>query len=216
MKRITLSLLLAIPYLAHAQNFTPELEHYFGVAPTDLISIHKVWITNELSPDTLHLSWKRVDDDYPAEWEVNLCDFGACYGDLPGSGNMIPIYNDFVPFMELNVNTNGVDGVGEFHFWVYETGDLSTAQDMYFTITTDLNGVAEVDWSQVEFYPNPAHENVYLHVPSNATFELHSLDGTRVRSGNQRQFDVGDLPPGMYLLTIWLHAERKTYRLIIQ
>lgn len=71
----------------------------FELVPNDSI-MASVWLEDNvaltieqknITQDTLHLVWARVDELVPARWEVSVCDNVFCYTSLVDSGAMSPV-----------------------------------------------------------------------------------------------------------------------------
>ena len=91
---------------------------------------------------------------------------------------------------------------------------------------TDLTSIEEeTSGLQVELYPNPAQDELFLSLPAgtrNTTVEiidtwgkkvLHTSPGIR---GQQATLDVADLASGVYLVRIQVENEWVTHRILIQ
>lgn len=72
-----------------------EQEVYFELANEAIINF------NNLGADILQLRWKLLSADFPAEWDVALCDYGLCYEGIPLSGLMNPAPSSEKPFLKL-------------------------------------------------------------------------------------------------------------------
>jgi hypothetical protein len=70
---------------------------------------------------------------------------------------------------------------------------------------------------QFNFYPNPVDEVLTLNAPSGSNFQIISQTGTIIRSGRAKAtLNVGDIPAGMYFISIINQNQQVIKPLIIQ
>ena len=199
-----------------------SLNAQFIVTPTDsltatvnvdsIYSIHKIDIINELI-DSLGLTWRLIDEEYPEGWNVNLCDLGQCYTGIPGSADMQLVGPGEEAFLKLVLSPLAIVGEGNWHFWVYPTDDPDNYVDLYFSIITGVVGVEEVAESELgpEVWtvgPNPANEILNINSVGNSILEfvqLFNINGSLITElkPDSQSFDVSYLPSGMYLIAIY-------------
>ncbi|MEG2509849.1 MAG: T9SS type A sorting domain-containing protein, partial [Chryseobacterium sp.] len=57
--------------------------------------------------------------------------------------------------------------------------------------------------TNLEFYPNPASEEVYFKNAENANVMIYNAEGKMLKQikNNQNAVDVSDLPEGVYFIT---------------
>jgi len=199
-----------------------NMDAQFSVTPTDsltatvnvdsIYSIHKIDIINELT-DSLGLTWRLIDEEYPEGWSVNLCDLGQCYTGIPGSADMQSVGPDEEAFLKLVLSPLAIAGEGNWHFWVYPTDDQDNYLDLYFSIVTGEVGLEEVAVSEVwTVGPNPASNFLNIYSEHNSVLEsvqLFNINGSLITelNPNSQSFDVSYLPSGLYFIAIYVSLE---------
>lgn len=70
---------------------------------------------------------------------------------------------------------------------------------------------------EVKVYPNPAVGGfVYIDSPSPVSYELFDLSGASLRRDDGVSvIDIGDLPKGSYIISIWMEGMEKREKLVI-
>lgn len=97
--------------------------------------------------------------------------------------------------------------------------------DTHFDIeeitTTSIN--EQLSMLDVEFYPNPAKENITIRMPNtiqNVQANLLDIKGKTLKTSLLRnslnELYIGDLPSGMYLLQLLTNKEQITKKLIVE
>ena len=199
-----------------------NMDAQFSVTPTDsltatvnvdsIYSIHKIDIINELT-DSLGLTWRLIEEEYPEGWSVDLCDLGQCYTGIPGSADMQLVGPDEEAFLKLVLSPLTIAGEGNWHFWVYPTDDPDNYLDLYFSIVTGEVGLEEVAVSKVwTVGPNPASNFLNIYNEHNSVLEsvqLFNINGSLINelNPNSQSFDVSYLPSGLYVIAIYVSLE---------
>ncbi|MCH1533882.1 MAG: T9SS type A sorting domain-containing protein [Schleiferiaceae bacterium] len=117
-------------------------------------------------------------------------------------------------FSSFEVQWGPANGAASFAVYAYNGGIADTAA---IDVTIYGIGIDELDGSVV-LYPNPTEEFVYLKgVPAGTLFELRSITGELVLTGNaENRIDLRSIPSGVLMLTLRHENERRTYKLIKQ
>ncbi|NOR87000.1 MAG: T9SS type A sorting domain-containing protein [Bacteroidales bacterium] len=163
---ILLTILIGI---SQAQNFyfepSPTIEK--TIASIDMSDI-RIDIIRSNNIDTLYLDYELITNTLPEQWYQAYCDNHGCWGSLPESGSMSPMYEDLHSYITLTINPNYIEGSGVVEYFIYEVGDYENGQLMTFIIHTAgfvwLNEVTSLD---IECYPNPIEEKLILHSNEN-------------------------------------------------
>lgn len=219
MRDILLFLLCClIPSTAFSQSFwplpEPVLQQEVALEQANACYIY----FDHHNSDSLQLSWKKVEANFPAEWDIDLCDFGTCYVGIPASANMYPAGGDDQPFLELIVQPGTTPGAGWLWFRVWVTGNPGNFQDVYFSLyTPGITSTNSISGPGLLISPNPATsflniESTYANITTAQVFDVHG-----------RQMWAGDLPtvqrttidcsawlPGSY----FLKTNNKTYTIL--
>lgn len=104
-----------------------------------------------------------------------------------------------------------------FNLWkIEDTTTTDTGTSIHYTnIEKDI---------AVNIYPNPAR--TYLSVKTTTLFKQgrviitdmagHTVQTATMQQGTETQITLNDMPPGMYMVDVWLDERRKTQKLLIQ
>ncbi|MCB0572871.1 MAG: hypothetical protein KDC66_24050 [Phaeodactylibacter sp.] len=191
-------------------------------AEPDIHNFYQINMLNETA-DSLALSWRNVESNYPDGWEVALCDNQFCYGLIPASGDMWPISTDEEAFLKLDVFTNGLPGTGTFRFRVYPAGEPANYQLANFVITAGLTSTGEAAPEAIKLGPNPCKEQFSLSNPwpSELEVRLFNSTGMPVRifalpPSAQGQISMAGLPAGAYWLTGATQRQERFREIIIK
>ena len=117
-------------------------------------------------------------------------------------------------FSSFEVQWGPANGAASFAVYAYNGGIADTAA---IDVTIYGIGIDEFDGSVV-LYPNPTEEFVYFKgIPAGTLFELRSITGELVLTGNaEHRIDLRSIPSGVLILTLRHDKERRTYKLIKQ
>lgn len=164
LRTLGLSVLLCLPVLpAAAQTFfavpAPLLAQ--EVAPEQATECF-IYFANP-SGNTLRLRWKTVDTSSPAAWDIDLCDFGACYTGIPGGGLMNTVSGATQPYLKLIAQPGAVTGNGWLWFRVYADGHPENFQDVFFSLySPGVTAIQEIPAAAVRVFPNPSSAQFFL------------------------------------------------------
>jgi hypothetical protein len=139
---------------------------------------NEVWIYfQNTSPDSLRLLWRRIEVSKPAEWDIDLCDYGACVGGVPASGLMLPIGQYDSAYLKLIVQPKDVLGQAELRFRVADNSNQSLYRDCTFTLRSPGVSSTELNSLQPEFkiFPNPVTDQLNVQL-SGEVGQLDLLD----------------------------------------
>ena len=192
----------------YAQAFQPETHDYVGVVELEGSSDHNVYIDNLLDTG-IYFGWKMVENTCPDEWTWDLCDYGFCYGSLPGSGFMTEVPAGDSGFLKLTVWSNGMSGSGYVHFWVFEADDIDNHQSVKFWFNMDpVTNVITLERENLacSAFPNPTADILFVDISQEVeSIVLVNSAGQRVKTivvvGEGRQtVDLSRMPSGLYTL----------------
>jgi len=223
MKYIYSLILVLMISLLNAQNFTFE--------PTDNIS--KTIITNDISDiqidiirsnevDTLWLEYELISNSLPSEWYSGYCDNHGCWGTLPDSGYMSPLFDDLNSYMRLSIHPNGFDGSGMVEYYIYEIGHYEDGMLLTFNIDTPgFVGLNEVAENKTLLYPNPFSNQINIISSSNIkeinVFDMLGRWHTKIESFQHDEIliDSRNWQKGIYIVeVIDGFGERANYKMI--
>ncbi|MCC6462808.1 MAG: T9SS type A sorting domain-containing protein [Saprospiraceae bacterium] len=158
--------------------------------------------------DSLRLRWKSVESSFPAGWTIDLCDYGACYTGIPASGTMNTVADTVQAYLKLIVQPNTSPGDAWLWFRVWEDGQATNFQDVFFSLyTPGTTGASAPGSSSLRVFPNPATEFLHLQnedtqpLPAQLTDVLGRLRWSAILLPQQQvQIAVDTWPAGAYFL----------------
>lgn len=157
----------------------------------------------------LDLGWfwqVELSEDFPAEWEVQVCDQQKCYNynelqanveNILGSGDKTQFAATYV-----HVLNNGVSGTAELKFVVYDSDDYDNV-----IVSTDFtSSVKDAYLEDITIYPNPTTDFIrFTDDEAIAQVSIHNIVGKEVMSMSHtsgKRYDVSNLKSGMYLVRL--------------
>lgn len=186
-------------------------------------------VTNNTA-DTIELRWVRETMEKPEAWQTQVCDNNLCYSPIvstnydPDIGVNMPVYLDPGASFDLifHVLPKGSAGYGEFEipFYFFSEGDTMVLAEAVFQVTVEsVTDVSSEAKEKLRVFPNPATN--YIELSNNYIVDrmvIYNLLGREVRNFeviNGSQYEVADLPNGMYLVSLINEQEGilKTFRL---
>jgi hypothetical protein len=113
-----------------------------------------------------------------------------------------------------------------FRFVQWDDGDTSNPRSI--TVTRNIsftaefeavNAIADIDMSEINVFPNPATDNIYISLPENiqALFTLYDMQGKALiyqQVNGQETVSVNHLATGMYIYNIRTNKENYTGKII--
>lgn len=203
-------LLLAGPLLIAQQSFTFAPDSLLEVeANPQIYNIYQIDILNE-TEDSLTLSWRRLQNDYPEGWEVSFCDNNVCYGLIPINGDMIPFSPEETAFLKLDIHPHEIAGTGIFRFLVFPTGEEDNYQLASFIVNSGVtSNTVEAQLLKLNIFPNPATDYLQINNGNASPINLAITDASGaivisqvLPAKNEQQINLLHLPAGPY----YLHA----------
>lgn len=160
------------------------------------------------SPNSLRLRWQLEEVSIPEGWDIDLCDYGACYTGIPQAATMLDAPGLDQPYIKLIVQPGAISGSAWLWFRVSLYGQPDFYRDVYFSLyTPGVTAASEPDADQsVTVFPNPATDfftiirNSDLPQPA----RLMNVSGKTVWAGilksTQTLVSLPDLNAGIYFL----------------
>ena len=197
-----------------------------GPADQTDISYH-VHVTNT-STQIANLLWSRRVQGNPTTWLTWICDANLCYtpevGSCPPSKPNVIAPGDTVEF-QMHLNPRGAEGTADYNVTITDMdGNPLAVIDGQACIPETLCtvGTKEAGDSKLTVYPNPTSDYFQITGLTGLRYvELFSIVGNKVKSFDaapQRQYFVGDLNEGIYLVRLMDSTRKilKTVRLSIR
>ena len=222
MKRLSFAIFaLALSFQSFAQSYAFEPSNeYSGIANLEEYNIYQVYMINT-SPDTLWLTWRLTENTIPEDWEITLCDNVACYGTLPNTADMDPVFVADSAFLKLDINPGTIDGAGILKFRIYETG-TPNYEELTFHVTTDPTSLNENVRIQTKVYPNPSHNFLNISNLESTALDYTIFDGqgkqvlaSSISANAEFTIQVIDWPSGQYFLVLNNEGIRTSTRFIV-
>ncbi|MGK0362972.1 MAG: hypothetical protein ACI85O_000011 [Saprospiraceae bacterium] len=218
----TFLLFVASISIGNAQNFevdaNPSLLIETDVDLSNLLAepINHGTLTNNTSGE-VSLGWQRTIVEAPEEWEFPVCDNNQCY--FPAVDAAPVAFNvdgGGTSILDVHVRPNGVAGCGTVEIRVTpfsNTDNVLVVATYHFSInsTEDCGfqtSIDEVTISKVRVYPNPTSNLFQIseleNIPEADEVAVYNIVGKKVRSfaPTASQYSVGDLPDGMYMVSV--------------
>lgn len=214
-----LSLAILAVTAVQAQSYiTLSADTSYATGSPDEIHKAEVVVTNN-GPDGQNMTWVRVVNDKPEEWETSVCDPNLCwapFADAPGYGWFQPAGADddfYVQFDGRNFPDGpAVDGHGEVEVIIYSEDD-SANYNARGVFIADLSGEVgfhspDMD-NQYEVYPNPAVNDLNILTSySNGVEQIQivNLVGKVMlvqqwnKGTGKLVLDISNLPEGIYFV----------------
>jgi hypothetical protein len=198
-------------------SVTPTDSIFETVAADSLISMFQIDLINETT-DSLHITWKLIEEDVTEGWDYNLCDLGECYVGVPNSAEMQAFAPGEAGFLKMLVNPLSIEGYGFWHFWVYPTGDEDNFVNLYFSINASGTGPVFEKPLEAQIFPNPATDQIIISTSDLQSVQLFSLNGSLISElkSQSEVFDISAFQPGIYFLVLQKSNGIATRKLVIE
>jgi hypothetical protein len=170
--------------------------------------------------DTLRLQWREIETSVPEGWDIDLCDYGACYIGIPANGLMNAAFGSDRPYLKLIVQPGAAEGAAWLWFRVNELGSPTPFVDVFFNLhTAGVSSSTEPAARDLRVSPNPARDFLLLENQSFGAIRARLSDavGRPVWAGELPpssvfSVDVQPFPAGIY----FLQTPDKTQKVLIQ
>lgn len=204
--RILVAILLAFGFASvQAQSFSvsPSNSVSATVYENGLIDMNIDF--QNLTQDSLSLQWETMNNSLNSNWQITLCDYGACYFGVPTGKVMDPVPPGDKGFLKLSITVDNTTGPAAVSFKVWEEGVPSTEEIVTFNLDVILNAAGITLEKQVQMFPNPVSNTLNFQLPEKLTgseLMLFNAQGavvaTQTIAAGQTEVDVTALPVGTY------------------
>lgn len=124
-----------------AQNYSLDSGDSIVVtAQLDDLTVYNI-LQNNISADSLFMSWQKVSADVPVAWEALICDNNNCYSDLKENGTMHPVPEGEYAFLSVHVTPHTNPGTATIRYVVWETNNPVARDTLTWIISTGLTGI---------------------------------------------------------------------------
>mgnify|MGYP000461619845 CR=1 FL=1 len=122
--KITLIVLCVQSLLSWGQTLVPEPNDTLWIegVPQNVLTMYDIYQEN-ISDETIELTWETVLVDVPSGWDYSVCDNGTCYVGIPDGFTMPnPVPAGESGFLGLNLTPNS-EGSGILQIYVHVSGE---------------------------------------------------------------------------------------------
>ena len=193
-----------------AQDLTIEPTFYRLEIVDENTKKHGYELTNN-TQDTIDWYWTiDLADDWPSEWEVQVCDLNLCYN--YGVFQSEPfLFNPLLPGATtdpveqyVNVRSNGQAGVSSVIFNIYRDPEFQVLE-LSTSATTSTNDQGEIISNAL--YPNPASNGFYISNDDNIkSISINTPQGEQLITLTHKKgewVETSNLPDGRYFVTLY-------------
>jgi hypothetical protein len=211
------------------QDFTYSTETTLHTnLATNVYSAVDIFIqTTDLSGITF--GWHNTEDNLDPGWDYSMCDYTACYTEIPATGVMVAISDDEMAgdikgFVKITISPNDISGEGNIKFYVFDELDPTIGDTINFTFSHINTASVEENEIGLSIYPNPSEGIVSLNNLGNKNldYSIQDLSGKIVATGlinaeSLTTVDLTGLNKGIYVFTsITAEGFARNEKIIIQ
>ena len=193
-----------------AQDLSIEPTFYELEIVDEATKKHGYSLTNN-TQETIIWYWTiELADDWPADWEVQVCDLNLCYNygifsSSPSLPNPLEAGVTTNPeFRYVNVRSNGQAGTSSVKFNVFRDPEF---QDLILstsaTTSTDDQGIIISN----ALYPNPASNGFYISNDADIkSLSISTPQGEQLKTQTHQSgqwVDTTEFPDGRYFVTLY-------------
>ncbi|MEO6831019.1 MAG: T9SS type A sorting domain-containing protein [Chitinophagaceae bacterium] len=225
MRRFTHLLLVSVAAIAVAD--TAFAQNSFYSTPKDTIvatlplEVKGSYMFRQFanSGNILHLAWQQIKADVPAQWEINLCDNGTCFPNLPFSGVMNDVPVGDYGLLNLDVKPKINYGTAIVQYAVWDAGLPALKDTLTWIIHSSTTGISTAEQNQTLAYVSG--KTLYINNLNGTQKKLVLVDmtGRKVLQKEvlfqEGSFDVSALSSGMYVLLITADNYHYTQKIIV-
>lgn len=217
------SVLLLVPFTLRGQvSITVDPLNFTLAGHPSQADIHYDVIITNITNETINLLWSKRMRNQPTNWESYICDKTACWDESfnscpPDKPNTLAAGDTMS--IQVHLNPFQTEGTGTYELNILdENGAVITTVNAVFTIGQST-AVKETNESKLTVFPNPTSEFFKVSdTPGLRYVELFNIVGNKIKSFDaapQKQYSVGDLPDGIYLVRLMNSSKKviKTIRL---
>lgn len=211
-------LTFSLAALTAQMNITLSLDTAYAYGDPSEIHKAEITVTND-GPETQEMTWLRVKNDIPAEWESSVCDPNLCWASFansPGYGwNQAPgsEINFYVQFDGRQAPDGpAIEGYGIVDVVIYSSTDSANynARGVFIGDMQGSTGFYSPSMDNTfEVYPNPAVNEITVMGSLNSgirEIRIVNLVGKIVYlqhwqgTDGTMQVDLYDIPEGIYFV----------------
>lgn len=164
--------------------------------------INQIDITPLYTNDTAYITYRLIENTCPAGWEFILCDWSACFIDMPNTDDMDPLPPGYNALVKITTNAHNIDGSGWLEFWIFPTGQMQLHESIFFYYNME-NDIPE---NRPSFFVEQNRDHIMIQCTQPLSWGIYNLTGSilqrGVSSAPKTAIDKSHLPKGLYLLKL--------------
>ncbi|MBQ6083585.1 MAG: T9SS type A sorting domain-containing protein [Bacteroidales bacterium] len=128
-----------------------------------------------------------------------------------GNGDEIEIEVEIADHVEVILEDLNPETFYLYYMYC-EFADGTVMESQHYSFSTTFDGISDIPTNEIQIYPNPTSDFIYIENTEPQSIFIYSLDGKLIKTiENANVVDVRDLENGMYLINI----NGKTKRIVI-
>lgn len=185
------------------------------VNPVDFETVAHAMVKNE-SNETKEFTWQRTEIELSSTWTSAVCDKNTCYADFV-SEQCFTLEAGEEGLMDVHIRPFNTTGSALVEIRVFEKNNPDNFVVGTYNFTEMTTSVSDVERLGLKLYPNPTAN--YFQLTENDVVDevvVYNILGKQMQSfsGNNTNYDISNLPSGMYLVGLLAGNENiKTLRL---
>lgn len=213
--------ILIFPLILKGQVVVDPVNFVLTGNPAQTDIPYHIQVTNTTN-ETINIFWSKRMSNQPAQWSSWICDKTTCYipeinSCPPSKPNILAPGESFD--LQVHMSPGGVEGTGDYELNVIDNLGNTITTVLGSMVISNATAVKETNDPKLTVYPNPTTD--FFEVTETAglkSIEVFNIIGNKVRtfdSGPQKQYYVGDLSDGVYLVRLVSSSKKvlKTIRL---
>jgi Secretion system C-terminal sorting domain len=226
MRKVLLFLSVLVGSLSvSAQDFTsdPVGNVFTEGSPVQTIVTGVAHVQNNTNAP-IEVRWVRENVNLPMGWTSSVCDLNLCWSSTTNTQTfIIEPTRGTGEILDVQFSPNGIEGLGRADVACYRASDNAPLLRLTYHCGVYLVGTTQVETVTAKAFPNPTTDFINITNNTNiASGYLKDVVGATVRSfsinGATAQWQVGDLPKGIYFLE--MHSDNakllKTIKIVVQ
>lgn len=193
--------------------------------PYDDSNSERIVQTN-ISDSTITLKWKVISDKLFSGWTASICDYPACYPNVPDSSTMLPVDPGTEGFINLYVSPNKIEGIDTLRIYVYAEGKEKKGDTLTWIVNsllTDINTYGQRTF--VTIFPNPVSDYLTINFDSHSsqptTLLIYNVFGQRmfekdINTTKLEKIDLTSWAKGAYLLIIKNEKQKQLIKTFVK
>ena len=175
--------------------------------------INQIDITPLYTNDTAYITYRLIENTCPSGWEFILCDWSACFVDMPNTDDMDPLPPGYNALVKITANARNIDGSGWLEFWIFPTGQMELHESIFFYYNMENDVPENLPSCLVQQNRN----HIMIQCAQPLSWDIYNLTGSILQSGfssaHKTEVDKSQFPQGMYLLKL---EDRAVIKFIVE